>query len=131
MKKDRDKLKKGMEQILACSKDTPLSGRYYQPDSSEEKDIKPSFAAHFENGKIRLLISGVEHVMDGATCDILVNNLLTARHLQMSHDSDYPNPNPSGIYGCLDCGEEREPKMVAGWMTCPECGSQKLTSGPI
>jgi DNA-directed RNA polymerase subunit RPC12/RpoP len=81
--------------------------------------------AYFDNGKIRIEINGVEHAIDGATCDTLVNQLLTARHLEMA------GQHQTGVYGCIDCGEEREPRMVAGRPTCPECGSQKLTSGPV
>lgn len=39
--------------------------------------------AYFDNGKIRLEINGVEHAISGSDCDKLVNNLLTARHLEM------------------------------------------------
>jgi hypothetical protein len=29
-------------------------------------------------------------------------------------------------HGCKDCGEERYPRVVAGKMTCPECGSENI-----
>lgn len=80
--------------------------------------------AYFDNGKIRLEVNGVEHAIDGETCDILVNQLLTARHFDMKLGD-------KAIYGCLDCGEEMEPQLRFGYWTCTACGSQKLTSGPI
>lgn len=30
-------------------------------------------------------------------------------------------------YGCHGCGEERPARVVAGKLTCPECGSENLT----
>lgn len=33
----------------------------------------------------------------------------------------------TGFYhGCRDCGEERKPRIVAGKLTCPECGSENI-----
>lgn len=29
-------------------------------------------------------------------------------------------------HGCKDCGEERQPRIVAGHATCPECGSTNI-----
>jgi ribosomal protein L37AE/L43A len=29
-------------------------------------------------------------------------------------------------HGCHDCGEERFPRIVAGKLTCPECGSTNI-----
>ena len=29
-------------------------------------------------------------------------------------------------HGCHACGEERPPRLVAGKLTCPECGSENL-----
>lgn len=79
--------------------------------------------AFYDNGKIRLEVNGVEHAIDGDTCDVLVDQLLTARHQEMK-------TGDGRFCGCIDCGEERIPEMVNGFPTCPECGSQKLT-GPI
>jgi ribosomal protein L37AE/L43A len=30
------------------------------------------------------------------------------------------------VHGCHSCGEENEPRIVAGVMTCPDCGSTDL-----
>jgi hypothetical protein len=32
------------------------------------------------------------------------------------------------VYGCKECGEERNPRIVAGKWTRPVCGSEKLVS---
>ena len=31
-------------------------------------------------------------------------------------------------HGCHECGEERLPRIVAGKLTCPICGSERIVS---
>lgn len=91
-----DKCKHGVEFASVC-RDCDDDERHY----AENQLASPKeYAATFRNGMIRLTVpirnewghTHCEHAIDGETADRLVNELLTARQLQMRVPPTSPPP---------------------------------------